>query len=149
MPTKSHHSIQNLKQQQFFLQILILGFIIAFFWIFVSLFRSQQADVISPELQQLAVPLNPNLDEAVIRRLEQKQPISALLDAVPAVLQNRPTIPVVITIGSSSASPVPSPAPSPRPPTTTASATPLPSPTGTSLFPATTASPSSQPSSGN
>lgn len=138
MPAKSYHSLQNLKQQQFFLQILILGFIIAFFWIFVSLFRSQKADVISPELQELATQLNPNLDETVIRRLEQKQPTAPLLESLPRVMQNRPSIPVIITISSGSASPTPSPRTSPA----TASPSPRPTSTGTPLFPVTSPSPS-------
>ena len=65
--------ISNLKQKQAFLRVLVFSLLTVMIWVGFSLFRSQQRTVIPPELLQLAVPLNPNVDLDTVTRLEQKK----------------------------------------------------------------------------
>jgi ABC-type Na+ efflux pump permease subunit len=63
---------RKLQQRRELLVILLFLLVIVFFWITLSLFSSQFDSGITPEQQKLAVPLSPNLDLAVIEKLEQK-----------------------------------------------------------------------------
>ncbi len=69
-------SFQKLKQQQQLLAILIFGLVAVIFWIAVTIFTSQRRQSISAELQQLAKPLTPSIDETVLNRIEDKRAYS-------------------------------------------------------------------------
>lgn len=69
-------NLQSLQQKQLFLQLLIFSFATVLVWVGASLFLSQQHTGISAELQQLAKPLNPNIDIQVIDQIQQKQTFS-------------------------------------------------------------------------
>jgi hypothetical protein len=73
MKTKS---LQSLQQNQFFLQILIFSFATVLIWVAASVFLSQQRTGISPELQALARPLNPNIHLEVVAAIQQKRAFS-------------------------------------------------------------------------
>jgi hypothetical protein len=65
--------LKNLRLRKEVLVIMLFLLVIAVFWIGLSIFTSQRQTGISPEQQQLAQPLTPVLDTAVIDRLEQKR----------------------------------------------------------------------------
>ncbi len=65
--------LQDLKQRQAVLRILIFTFVTAMIWIGISIFRTQQVTETSPELLRLAEPLNPNINLEVVSRIEQKK----------------------------------------------------------------------------
>lgn len=52
---------------------MIFTLVTAMIWVGVSLFRSQQRTGIPIELQNLAKPLNPNINTQVIERIEKKR----------------------------------------------------------------------------
>ena len=66
-------SLSQLKQKQTIVRILVFSLVTVMIWVGFSLFRSQRKTVISPDLQQLALPLNPNLDLETVSRIEQKR----------------------------------------------------------------------------
>ncbi len=68
--------LQNLQQQQAFIRGLIFALVTVIIWVGFSLFQTQQQTGISQDLQTLAVPMNPNIDETVIARLEAKRSFS-------------------------------------------------------------------------
>ena len=70
------NSLQSLQQKQVFLRILIFSFATILVWVGFSLFLSQQQTGISPELQQLAKPLNPNIHLEVMNQIQQKRAFS-------------------------------------------------------------------------
>jgi hypothetical protein len=70
-------SIQSLEQNQFFLRILMFSVATVLIWVAASLFLSQQRTDISPQLQLLARPLNPNIHLEVIDQIQQKRTFSA------------------------------------------------------------------------
>ena len=73
---KKKKSIKNdfksLRTNKQFLTILILLFISAFFWIFISLIGSQSKEKISKELTILAKPLVPTIDKDTLSKIEGK-----------------------------------------------------------------------------
>jgi hypothetical protein len=127
-------AISRLQKQQGLLRVLIFSFVTVMVWIGFSLFQSQQHTGISPELQKMAVPLNPNIDLTVIERIRQKRSFS------PQELQNFPIYKIIQThegeVIVTDKSQVPGETPTPTP-----SATPGPTPT------AVTASGSATPAS--
>ena len=54
--------------KQFF-YIILATFITALIWVVVDVIHSQQKNQISPEIQQLLEPINPNLDQQLINEL--------------------------------------------------------------------------------
>lgn len=66
------NTLEKLQHQQQILAILVFAFIAVFVWVGVSLFSSQTTTGISKELQKLAKPLIPNLDQEVLQKLQQK-----------------------------------------------------------------------------
>lgn len=68
--------LEKLKQNRQFFVIFALLFVCVVFWAVVSVFNSQQQSVISPELQEKALPLNPTISEAVLEQLEQERTYS-------------------------------------------------------------------------
>ncbi len=64
--------LSSLQHSQTLLRIFVFSFFTVIVWIGFTLFQSQQQTGISPELQQMAVPLNPNIDTQVINRIQQK-----------------------------------------------------------------------------
>lgn len=103
--------LKSLQQKQIFLRILIFSFATVLVWVGFSLVLSQQQTGISPELQKLAVPLNPNIHLEIVDQIQQKR---AFTDQE---LQNFPVLRVVhnsngtdsITTGE--VAPVPTPTP--------------------------------------
>lgn len=65
--------LQNLQKNRQFLAIMVLLFVCVMFWTGITLFASQRSTKLDEHLVQLAQPLNPTLDEAVISQIEQKQ----------------------------------------------------------------------------
>jgi len=68
--------LKNLKKRKEVLIILIFLFVIVIFWIGLSLFSSQQKLGITPEQKALAQPLTPNVNTAVLEKLEAKKKYS-------------------------------------------------------------------------
>lgn len=66
-------ALQTLQHQQIFLRILLFSFTTVIIWLAFSIFLSQHRTEISPELQQLAIPLNPNIHLDVIDQIQQKR----------------------------------------------------------------------------
>jgi hypothetical protein len=70
------NAIKSLQQKQGFLRLLIFSLATVMVWVAFSLFLSQQQTGISPELQKLAKPLNPNIHLEVISQIQQKRAFS-------------------------------------------------------------------------
>lgn len=66
------NTLEKLKHQQQILAILVFAFIAVFIWTGTSLLSSQKTTGISQELQKMAQPLTPNLDQDILQRLQQK-----------------------------------------------------------------------------
>lgn len=100
------YELKTLHYKQQLLAILIFSLVCVGLWVIVSVARSQQTTKIDPELQRLARPLNPNINESVLQQLEQKRqftenelrtfPIYRIVEAD----QNTVTSPQPIQIGS-------------------------------------------------
>ncbi len=69
--------LKNLRFKQQALALLIFSFVTVLIWIVVGIATSQREERISPELQALAKPLNPNINEKVLSAIEQKRRYSA------------------------------------------------------------------------
>jgi cell division protein FtsL len=54
---------------KFFLIIIIFTFITVLIWVAVDIVHSQQKTQITPEIQTLLEPVNPNLDKELINDL--------------------------------------------------------------------------------
>lgn len=65
--------LSTLQRNQTFLKILIFTLVTVIIWVGMTLFRTQRSTEISPELIRLSEPLNPNINLAVIERIEQKR----------------------------------------------------------------------------
>lgn len=87
------NAIQILQQKQGFLRLLIFSLVTVMIWVGFSLFLSQQQTEISPELQALAKPLNPNIHLEVINQIQGKRAFSD------SELQNFPILRVIHTPG--------------------------------------------------
>lgn len=68
--------LSTLQRNQTFLKILIFTLVTVIIWVGMTLFRTQRSTEISPELIRLSEPLNPNINMAVIERVEQKRSFS-------------------------------------------------------------------------
>lgn len=68
--------LKNLKKRKEILVILLFFFVIVIFWIGLSLFSSQQQAGITAEQKKLAQPLPPNINTAVIEKIEEKRAFS-------------------------------------------------------------------------
>ncbi len=66
-------TLKSLNNQQNFLRILIFSVVTIMIWIGFTIFRTQQTTQISPELQQMALPLTPTISLDVIDRIDQKK----------------------------------------------------------------------------
>lgn len=73
---KFNHQITDLTQKRQLLVVLIFFFVVIILWTFSSLIASQQKTTISKDLVELSQPLNPILNENVIKRLEDKRHFS-------------------------------------------------------------------------
>lgn len=73
MATDFQTQLAKLRLRKEVLIIMVFVLVIAVLWIGLSVFSSQQQTGITPEQRQLAQPLTPVLDLAVIERLEQKR----------------------------------------------------------------------------
>ncbi len=121
------NAITSLQHKQAFLRVLMFSFATILVWVGFSLFRSQQKTGISPELQKLALPLNPNIHVEVVDRIRQKRAFSD------QELQGFPILRVLHnadgtqSISTNKATPVPSASPlvTPSPATPTPTISPL------------------------
>lgn len=77
MPNQAQKRVINLQRNQHLLYIGVFSLVAAIVWVGTSLFQSQRSTGIDPELQQLAEPLNPNINTFAIDRLEQRRSFSA------------------------------------------------------------------------
>ncbi len=68
--------ISKLRRSQQVLTMLVLLFVAVIFWIIVSVFSSQRHSKISPEVQKMAQPLSPAIDDSVFDKLEEKRVFS-------------------------------------------------------------------------
>jgi hypothetical protein len=127
-------SLNNLQQKQTLLRILVFTLVTVVIWVALTIFRSQQKTGISPELQKLAEPLNPNIDIQVIERIEQKKAYTeSELQSFPIlkIIRNKEgedqivggSVPLPETSSSSSLLQLTAPAPSPSPSVTPSSST--------------------------
>ncbi len=66
-------TLEKIKHQQQLLAILVFTLVAAMIWIGASLFTSQQKTSISKDLLELAKPLTPSINQAVMQRLQQKK----------------------------------------------------------------------------
>ena len=55
---------------------MIFTLVTIMIWVGLSIFQTQQRTGISEELQQLALPLNPNINTEVLNRINQKRSYS-------------------------------------------------------------------------
>lgn len=125
-------TLDQLKQRQRLLQILIFSLVTIAVWVGLSLFRTQRQTTISPELRGLAEPLTPTINQSILSELEQKRVYTS------SELQNFPIYKFIVDTQTGSEQVVTidvEPTPSP-----TATPTPSPSPT-----PAPTPEPESEP----
>lgn len=67
------NQLSSLQHRQTILKIMIFTLVTAVIWVGLTLFRTQQKTEISPELQKLAIPLNPNLNLGALTRIEAKK----------------------------------------------------------------------------
>jgi hypothetical protein len=74
--TVKQQRLGNLRRNQYVLYIVIFSLVTIVIWITGSLISSQKKTGIEPHLLELAKPLNPNLDQFVISRLESKRSIN-------------------------------------------------------------------------
>lgn len=94
-------------------------------WVVISLITSQRKLGISPELQKLAQPLTPTLNQETLRQVEQKRfysegelsrfPIYKIISSPDGASELVVTIDTDTQTLFPSSSPVPSPSPSPSP----------------------------------
>lgn len=73
MDNKFKKQLGNLRNQRQFMVMLIFLFVIVVFWTGLSLIGSRQKVAISSELRNLAKPLNPTINEAVLEKIEVKK----------------------------------------------------------------------------
>lgn len=105
MATDFQTQLKKLRYRKEVLVIMLFLLVIAVFWIALSIFTSQRQTGISSEQQQLAQPLTPVLDTAIIERLEQKRVYeSEELSDFPIFLVETSQNPAQV-IGGSSAEP--------------------------------------------
>lgn len=71
--TTVKQELQKIKKSKQALVILIFLFITVSFWIGTTIFSSQTREKISPELIEIARPLNPNLRLEVLESIEAKR----------------------------------------------------------------------------
>ncbi len=83
--------ISSLQHKQTLLRIMIFTLVTVIIWVGLTLFRTQRQTGISATQQQLAEPLNPNIDINVLNRLEQKRYYS------PEELADFPVYSVIVT----------------------------------------------------
>jgi len=76
MPSSSKRRLIRFQQSQHLMYIAIFTLVAVMVWVGGSIFQSQQRTGISPELQALAEPLNPNIDVTTIDFIETKRFIS-------------------------------------------------------------------------
>ncbi|HEX7018152.1 MAG TPA: hypothetical protein VF209_04565 [Patescibacteria group bacterium] len=122
--TVAKATIANLRQKQSLLYLLLFSLATVMIWVVISLITSQQRPGISPELQQLAQPLTPTLNQDTLQKIESKQfyseselsqfPIYKIITAPNGVDE------LVVTIDTDEASVFPpretqAPSPSPTP----------------------------------
>ena len=110
--------ISKLRRNQQVLTGLVLLFVVVIFWIIVSLFSSQRDSKISPELQKLATPLNPAINDTVFTGLEDKRVFSEEeLADFPIMIQvdMGKGEKKVVPLGTSAATPTPRPITTPTP----------------------------------
>lgn len=91
---KEKTGLQKLQQNQAFLRALIFALVTIIIWVGFSIFHTQQTSGIPQELQDLAIPINPNIDESVIKRIEAKRTFS------PSELSNFPINRLVLKNGN-------------------------------------------------
>ena len=69
---KGGNRLSKLKRNQYILYLMVFGLSAIIIWVVGSLFSSQQETKVDAELIRLARPLNPNIDQEVIEKIEQK-----------------------------------------------------------------------------
>jgi ABC-type Na+ efflux pump permease subunit len=72
MAINLNDQLKNLQQRKELLVILLFLFVIVILWIAIDVFSSQQRSGISAQQKKIAQPLSPNLDTAVLDKLNQK-----------------------------------------------------------------------------
>jgi hypothetical protein len=70
-------TLANLKQKQVLLRIMVFTLVTVMAWVIFGLLHSQTKTTLPPELSALSQPLNPNLDQTVFDKIQQKRSISA------------------------------------------------------------------------
>jgi hypothetical protein len=69
-------SLNNLKQKQAFLKVLIFSLVTVMIWVGFSIFRSQNKTNVAQDLQTLALPLNPNISIDIVNKIKNKRSFS-------------------------------------------------------------------------
>lgn len=65
--------LNALKNKQQLLYLMLFSLATVIIWVTISLITSQKRPGISPELQKLAAPLTPTLNQDTLRKIEQKR----------------------------------------------------------------------------
>lgn len=73
MSTVAKKKLTYLKNKQHLLYLMLFSLATVIIWVTISLITSQKRPGISPELQKLATPLNPTLNQETLRKVEQKE----------------------------------------------------------------------------
>jgi uncharacterized protein HemX len=119
-------TLKKIKHQQQILAMLVFALVAAIIWIGASLFTSQQKTEISKDLQRLAKPLTPSINQDVIQRLRQKKVfLESQLHDFPIYMtrQNQGLAEQIVEIGTE---PEPTPSPHIQNPSPTPSVNPSP-----------------------
>lgn len=70
--TSPLEQLNLLKRDQFALGLLIFSLVTIMAWIGVSMYFTQRQPTLSPEIQFIAQPLNPNLDQDTVKKIEDE-----------------------------------------------------------------------------
>lgn len=134
--TPGKRRINQLRQKQSLLYIMVFSLATVMVWVAISLVTSQKKTGISPELQKLALPLTPTLNQETLQKVERRTlfteselarfPIYKLVTAANGVDERVVTIETAEEEVFARLAPSPSPEPSPSP-----TLTPSPSPVAT------------------
>jgi len=73
---KPEKTLRTLRRKQNFLYVMLFSLVTIGIWLGFSIFLSQKRSPIEPELIELSLPLNPNINLSVLESLSQKRTYS-------------------------------------------------------------------------
>ncbi len=73
MPSKASEQLEKIKSEKKLLIALVFALVAIFLWVAVSILSIGKSQIVEPGLVELAKPLVPSLDQAVLERIEEKR----------------------------------------------------------------------------